>query len=46
MAKLWADQISAARKPIEDDDLISYVISGLNPHFNTFVTDHSFTTQE
>jgi len=46
MAKQWADQLSAAGKPVEDDDLISYVISGLNPLFNTFVTVHSFTTQD
>lgn len=46
MAKQWADQLSAAGKPVEDDDLISFVISGLNPLFNTFVTVHSFTTQD
>jgi hypothetical protein len=32
------------KKPVEDDDLISFVVSGLNPLFNTFVTVHSFTT--
>jgi hypothetical protein len=41
-----ADQLSTAGKPVEDDDLISYVIGGLNPTFNTFVTIHSFTTQD
>jgi len=46
MAKQWADKLSAAGKPVEDDDLISYVISGLNPLYNTFVTVHSFTTQD
>jgi hypothetical protein len=46
LAKQWADQLSAAGKPVDDDDMISYVIGGLNPCFNTFVTVHSFTTQE
>jgi len=46
LAKQLADQLSAAGKPVEDDDLISYVIGGLSPSFNTFVTVHSFTTQD
>jgi hypothetical protein len=46
MAKQWADQLSATGKPVEDDALISFVISGLNPLFNTFVIVHSFTTQD
>jgi len=41
-----ADQLSAAGKPVEDDDLISYVIGVLSSSFNTFVTVHSFTTQD
>jgi len=45
-AKQWADQLSAARKPIDDDDLISFVVSGLNPMFHTFVTIHSFATRD
>lgn len=46
LAKQLADQLSAAGKPVEDDDLISYVIGGLSPSFYTFVTVHSFTTQD
>jgi hypothetical protein len=36
-AKHWADQLVAAGKPVEEDDLISYLISGLNSIFNSFV---------
>jgi hypothetical protein len=43
LAKELVDELAAVRKPIEDDDLISFVVSGLNPLFNTFVTVHSFT---
>jgi hypothetical protein len=45
-AKQWADQLSTAGKPIDDDDLISFVVSGLNPMFHTFVTIHSFATRD
>jgi hypothetical protein len=45
-AKQWVDQLSAAGKPIDDDDLISFVVSGLNPMFHTFVTIHSFATSD
>ena len=31
LAKSWADQLAAANKPVDDDDLISYIVSGLNP---------------
>jgi len=46
LAKQLADQLSAAGEPVEDDDLISYVLGGLSSSFNTFVTVHSFTTQD
>jgi hypothetical protein len=42
MAKQWADQLAAAGKPMEEEDLISFIISGLNPAFNLFVTAFSF----
>jgi hypothetical protein len=45
LAKQLVDQLSTTGKAIEDDDLISYVIGCLNPSFNTFVTVHSFATQ-
>ena len=37
-AKQWVDELSAIGKPLEDDDLISFIISGINPMFNSFVT--------
>jgi hypothetical protein len=33
-----ADQLAVIGKPIDDDDLINFVMSGLNPTFNAFVT--------
>jgi hypothetical protein len=45
LAKELADELAAVRKPVEDDDLISFVVSGLNSLFNTFVTVHSFTAR-
>lgn len=45
-AKQWADQLAAIGKPIEDDDLIHFLISGLNPTFNAFVTTFSLITRD
>jgi hypothetical protein len=47
-AKQLADELSAVGKPLEDDDLISFIISGINPMFTPFVTastlcDHAMT---
>jgi hypothetical protein len=46
MAKQWPDQLVAVGKPIDDDDLISFIVSGLNPLFHTFVTIHSFAARD
>uniref|UniRef100_A0A2N9EVL6 Integrase catalytic domain-containing protein n=1 Tax=Fagus sylvatica TaxID=28930 RepID=A0A2N9EVL6_FAGSY len=46
LAKSWADQLAAVGKPIDDDDLISFIISGLNPSYNTFITTFNFATRE
>jgi len=43
-AKSWADELSAVGKPVEDDDLISFVINGINPTYNSFVT--AFTLRD
>jgi hypothetical protein len=43
VAKQWADQLLAAGKPAEDDDLILFVASSLNPLFTLFATAFSFT---
>jgi hypothetical protein len=46
IAKQWVDQLFAVGKLVEDDDLISFVVSGLNPLFNTFVTIHLFPAHD
>jgi hypothetical protein len=43
-AKFLADQLSAVGKPVDDDDLISFIIGGLNPTFTQFITSYSFYT--
>jgi hypothetical protein len=45
-AKFLADQLSAVGKPVDDDDLISFIIGGLNSTFTQFITSYSFYTQE
>jgi len=45
-AKFLADQLSAVVKPVDDDDLISFIIGGLNPTFTHFITSYSFHTRE
>nr|POE95566.1 hypothetical protein CFP56_22706 [Quercus suber] len=46
LAKSWADQLAATIKPMDDDDLISYIVNGLNPSFNAFITTFSLATRE
>lgn len=45
-AKLLAHQLSTARKKVEDEELITYVIGGLNPTYNHFVTSFTFATRD
>lgn len=45
-AKNLADQLSAVVKPVDDEDLISCIGSGLTPSYNSFVTSFSFATCE
>jgi len=33
-------------KLTDDEDLISFIMSGLNPSFNSFITSYSVTTRE
>ncbi|KAL6347551.1 hypothetical protein AAG906_026076 [Vitis piasezkii] len=40
------DELVAVGKPFEDDDLMSYIVSGLNPSFNPFITSLSFATRD
>uniref|UniRef100_A0A2N9EGZ0 Integrase catalytic domain-containing protein n=1 Tax=Fagus sylvatica TaxID=28930 RepID=A0A2N9EGZ0_FAGSY len=46
MAKSWADQLAAIGKPVDEDDLISFILSGLNPSFNVFITTFNLTTRD
>jgi hypothetical protein len=32
--------------PLDDEDLISYIIGGLNPSFNAFITSYSLSTHD
>ncbi|KAJ0017008.1 hypothetical protein Pint_11628 [Pistacia integerrima] len=41
-----ADQLSATGKSIENNDLISYVVGGLNPIFTPFITILNFATRD
>jgi hypothetical protein len=37
--------LAAEGKPVDDDDLISFITSGLNPAFNSFVTIFNFSSR-
>jgi hypothetical protein len=45
-SKLYSDQLVAVGKPIPNEDLISFILNGLNLTFNTFVTTVSLLTRE
>lgn len=38
--------MAASGKPVEDDDLISYVIGGLNSSYHNFISLYSFSTRK
>jgi hypothetical protein len=40
-----ANQLAAIGKPLDEDDLISYIIGGLNTTYNPFITSYSFATR-
>jgi hypothetical protein len=40
------DQLAIAGNPITDEELISFIINGLNPPFTSFITTYSFPTRE
>jgi hypothetical protein len=33
-------------KPVSDEDLISYIIGGLNPRYNAFITSFALMTKD
>jgi hypothetical protein len=43
--KSYSDLLAAAGQPVEDEDLISYILGGLNPAYITFITLFNFTTR-
>jgi hypothetical protein len=45
-AKECADQLAVIGKPVHDDDLITYIIGGLNSVFNPFIASFSFATRK
>jgi hypothetical protein len=45
-AKNLADQLAAIGKGVEDEELISYVIGGLNPSYHTFVTTFCYGNRD
>jgi hypothetical protein len=44
LAKSFADQLAIVGNPIDNADLISFLIGGLNPSFNPFITSYSLGT--
>jgi hypothetical protein len=45
-AKSAADQLAAVDQSIPDGDLIAFVMNGLNPSYNTFITTYSLATRD
>ena len=45
-AKHLADQLAAVGKPVDDQDLISFLLSGLPSTYNPFVTSFNFASRD
>jgi hypothetical protein len=45
-AKSWVDQLRAVGKPVDDDDLISYIMSGLNPSYICFISSFNHLARQ
>lgn len=45
LAKTLANQLAAVGKAVDDEDLITYIVSGLHPSYTPFITTFSFTTR-
>jgi len=45
-AKSLVDQLAMVGKPVSDEDLISYLIGGLNPRYNAFITSFTLMTKD
>jgi hypothetical protein len=45
-AKSLADHLDMVGKPVTDEDLISYIIGGLTPRYNAFITSFAQMTKD
>ncbi len=45
-AKTLADHLAMVGKPVTNEDLISYIIGGLNPRYNAFITSFTLMTKD
>jgi hypothetical protein len=45
-AKSLANQLAMVGKPVSDEDLISYLIGGLSPRYNAFITSFTLMTKD
>lgn len=43
---MLVQKIDAVRKPVDEEDLISYIIKGLNPTYHPFITSLNFATRD
>jgi hypothetical protein len=46
IAKSYANQLAAVGKNVDDEDLISYMVGGLNSSYQSFITTFNFVTRE
>jgi hypothetical protein len=44
-AKSWVDTLADIGKSMDDDDLISFIINGLNHTNNSFITSYTLATR-
>jgi hypothetical protein len=45
-AKSWTDQLNAVGKTVDEDDLISYIMSGLNSSYTGFITTYNIVNRD
>jgi hypothetical protein len=45
-AKTLSDHLALVGNPVNDEDLISYIIGGLNPRYNAFITFFALITKD
>ncbi|KAA8540491.1 hypothetical protein F0562_024590 [Nyssa sinensis] len=45
-AKNWSNQLAVVGKPVDEEDLISYVVGGLNSAYHPFIKSLNFATRD